>query len=96
MKPDPKAPIVIAEGKRLDPVDWETVYGPVAYQAVGCAFCHIKDNRPMMYNLPPLSYPGLWDSRVDMRLHDECHARLVKIIAGAVGIHLPEESAWNR
>jgi hypothetical protein len=91
-----KDPIIVAGGKRLDPVDWATVYGPLAYEAVGCAFCHIKDDAPLMYSLPPMNYPGMRDARVEMRLHDECHARLVKMIAGALGIHLPEESAWDR
>jgi hypothetical protein len=89
-------PVIISEGKRLEAVDWEKVYGPLSYKAVGCAFCHIKDDAPMQYSLPPMNYPGMRDARVDMRLHDECHARLVKIIAGALGIHLPEESAWDR
>ena len=80
----------------IKPLDWAAVYGPLSYKAVGCAFCRIKDDVPMMYQLPPMNYPGLRDARVEMRLHDECHARLVKMIAGALGIHLPEESAWDR
>lgn len=66
----------------MDAAQWP--YAEVAYQAVGCALCHTHGDDPLMYTLPPLDYPGLRDSRVELRLHDRCHALLVNIIGAAI------------
>lgn len=64
-------------------------YGPLDSRLVGCALCKTRaevSKGPLMYSLPPLNYPGLRDARVDMRLHDECHARIVAVIAAMLGL----------
>lgn len=56
----------------------------IDFRNVGCALCHVKDDEPMMYTLPPMDYPGMRDARADMRLHGRCHALLTNMIGAAL------------
>lgn len=59
-------------------------WSEIDYRNVGCALCHVKDDEPMMYNLPSMDYPGMRDSRAEFRLHRKCHDLLVNIIGAAL------------
>jgi hypothetical protein len=72
------------------------ILGELDYRNVGCAFCKTQDFKnkgPLIYNLPPLNYPGLRDSRVDMRLHEPCHNRIVAVIGAMLGLAVHDD--WN-
>ena len=69
-------------------------FGNLDFRNVGCAFCKepASDAKgPLMYNLPPLNYPGFRDSRIDMRLHEPCHNILVAIICAALGMAIHDD-----
>lgn len=73
-------------GDPSTPPDFSKVFpwSEIDFRNVGCALCHIKDNEPMMYTLPPMDYPGMRDARAEFRLHNKCHALLTNIIGAAL------------
>lgn len=59
-------------------------WSEIDFRNVGCALCHVKDDEPLMYTVPPMDYPGMRDARADLRLHGGCHALLTNIIGAAL------------
>lgn len=72
-----------------------SLWSELDFRKVGCALCHIKDDRPMMYIIPPMDYPGLRDARAELRLHGECHALLVNIIGAALFTGIRGAGTYN-
>lgn len=60
-------------------------WSEIDFRNVGCALCHVvKNDEPLMFHLPPMDYPGMRDSRAELRLHGTCHALLTNIIGAAL------------
>jgi hypothetical protein len=68
------------KGDMSKPFPWSEI----DYRNVGCALCHVKDDKPMMYSLPPMDFPGMRDARAEFRLHDQCYALITNIVGAAL------------
>lgn len=76
-------------------MDGDFPWKALDFRLVGCALCHRKDDRPLMYTLPPMDYPGMRDSRIDIRLHGECNAFLTNLIGATLYTGLVGSGIWN-